>query len=455
MKLCVLGGGGFRTPFVYQALLRDDRKPRVEEVALFDTDADRLRAVDLVLAQQAAEYSDPPRVRSSTSLRAALTGADFVFVAIRVGGLAGRVVDERVALDLGVLGQETTGAGGLAYALRTVPVTLEIARTIAEVAPTAYVMNFTNPAGIITEAMRAVLGDRVVGICDTPSGMGRRVAGSLGLEHDDVQVDYVGLNHLGWLRGVRHRGVDVLPSLLADTQRVERLDEGHVFGADWLRRLGAIPNEYLYYYYRSREAVAAILASGQTRGEYLAATQPEFFAAALAEPERAARLWQHTVDAREASYMAEATGGTQGHPAVDTSGGDAPDPSQLGYAGVALAVMAAIGRNERSAAILNVGNGTTIAGLPHDGVIEVPCVVDGDGAHPLATAAPDAHQLGLMAQVKAVERHVITAATTGSRDEALLGFALHPLVGSFDVADRLLDGYIARSPQIAAVFAPR
>ncbi len=227
MKLCILGGGGFRTPFVYQALLHDHAEPRVDEVALHDQDPERLRAVELVLDQLAAPFDVRPRIIATTSLTEALTGADFVFAAIRVGGLAGRVHDERVALDLGVLGQETTGPGGIAYALRTVPVMLRIAAEIARVAPTAYVMNFTNPAGIVTEAMREVLGDRVVGICDTPSGLGRRVAVAMGVDPGRAELDYLGLNHLGWLRRVLVDGHDVLPDLLADDDRLAGLEETH------------------------------------------------------------------------------------------------------------------------------------------------------------------------------------------------------------------------------------
>ena len=156
-----------------------------------------------------------------------------------------------------MLGQETTGPGGIAYALRTVPVMLDIAETIRRVAPNAYLLNFTNPAGIITEALQSVLGDHALGICDTPSGLGRRVAGVLGYDHTRIQMDYVGLNHLGWMRRVLVDGVDVLPVLLADGQRLDRMEEAQIFGTDWIHALGVIPNEYLYYYYFNRDAVGA------------------------------------------------------------------------------------------------------------------------------------------------------------------------------------------------------
>ena len=282
MKLCILGGGGFRTPYVYQALLRDHGFPRVTEVVLYDIDAHRLEAMTLILAQLAVGFEDAPRVVPIRSLPAAIEGSDFIFAAIRVGGVEGRRCDEHVALDLGVLGQETTGPGGLAYALRTLPVMMEVARLVRDLAPQAYLMNFTNPAGIITEAMQSVLGDRVLGICDTPSGLGRRVAGVLGLDHTRIQMDYVGLNHLGWMRRVMYDGVDVLPQLLADDDKLALMEEAQVFGTDWIRTLGAIPNEYLYYYYFNRDAVRTILSSAMTRGDFLARTQGEFFDNVLA-----------------------------------------------------------------------------------------------------------------------------------------------------------------------------
>jgi 6-phospho-beta-glucosidase len=451
MKLCILGGGGFRTPYVYQALLRDAGDPRVEEVALYDSDEDRLRSMTAILTQLAEPFPDAPRLAPTTVLEEALSGSDFVFAAVRIGGLPARACDERVALDLGVLGQETTGPGGLAYALRTVPFMVDIAHQVRELAPSAYFLNFTNPAGIITEAMQGVLGDRVLGICDTPSGLGRRVAGVLGLDHRRVRMDYVGLNHLGWMRRVLYDGEDVLPQLLADDGALAVLEEGLVFGADWLRTIGVIPNEYLYYYYFNRDAVAGILRSKETRGEFLLRTQREFFDRVRSEGAGAADLWRATVTARSASYMAEAKGGEQGDPAHQ----DQPelDPSHQGYAGVALGVMAAVSRNERATMILNVRNRGTIAGLPDDAVVEVPALVDANGVQPLSTESPDLHQLGLMQQVKAVERHTIAAALGGDREEALKAFALHPLVDSVAVARQLLDGYIERIPEVAAVFA--
>ncbi|WP_369070516.1 family 4 glycosyl hydrolase [Kineococcus terrestris] len=448
MKLAVLGGGGFRTPFVWQALLRDDGDPRVDHVVLHDTDPARLAGMRTVLDQLARGFARPPALETTTDLDTALRGADVVFSAVRVGGLAGRVADERVALDLGVLGQETTGPGGLAYALRTVPVAVDVAHRVRELAPRALVLNFTNPAGLVTEAMQAVLGERVVGICDTPSGLGRRVARLLGHDPGDVELDYVGLNHLGWLRRVLVDGRDVLPALLDDDALLARLEETALFGAGWLRTLRCVPNEYLYYWYRGAEAVRTLREAPRTRGEDLLATQRDFFTALPAAGERAADLWRATALARHATYMAEAK---DGHVAEGHDGPPETDPDQQGYAGVALAAVAAVARDESARAVLDVRNGGTVAGLPEDAVVEVPVVLDARGATPVALPPPDLHQLGLMAQVKAVERLTIEAALTGERERAVQAFAVHPLVRDLATARALVDGYVQRIPEVAAV----
>ncbi|MEV4178416.1 6-phospho-beta-glucosidase [Nonomuraea sp. NPDC049709] len=443
MRLAVLGGGGFRVPLVYGALLRDSAKPRVEEVVLYDVSPERLEAISHVLRGLAAGHDDPPRVRTTTDLDAALRDAAFVFSAVRVGGLAGRTADERVALDLGLVGQETTGPGGIAFGLRTVPVAVRVAERVAALAPRAWVINFTNPAGMITEAMRRVLGDRVIGICDSPIGLIRRAAAALGLDPARVAPDYVGLNHLGWLRGLSYEGRDVLPRLLADDAALRQVEEARLLGADWVRTLGALPNEYLYYYYFAREVVA--VSSGRTRGEALLEQQDRFYAAVAARPGDALAEWRRARRERDATYMAEARGAT------DAGERDAADLEAGGYEGIALALMAAIARGEPATMILNVRNGAAVPGLPEEAVVEIPCAVDGSGVRPLATRPLPGSFLGLAQQVKAVEQTVIEAALTGSSRLAVAAFALHPLVDSVTTARRLLDGYRARIPELAAV----
>jgi 6-phospho-beta-glucosidase len=442
VKLTILGGGGFRVPLVYGALLTDRAEGRVTEVVLHDLDDSRLYAVARVLAEQASTVDDAPTVTATTDLDDALRGADFVFSAIRVGGLEGRAHDERVALAEGVLGQETVGAGGIAYGLRTVPVAVDIARRVARLAPEAWVINFTNPAGLVTEAMSRHLGERVIGICDSPVGLGRRIARVLGANPKDAWIDYVGLNHLGWVRGLRIAGRDELPRLLADPDLLGSFEEGKLFGADWLRSLGAIPNEYLHYYYFNREAVRAYQQAEKTRGAFLREQQDRFYEEMRDPGAAALAAWDRTRAEREATYMSEnrRTAGAGERDADDLSGG---------YEKVALALMRAIARDERTTLILNVRNRGTLSVLDTEAVIEVPCLVDANGAHPVAVDPLPGHATGLVCAVKAVEREVLAAAESGSRATAVKAFALHPLVDSVNVARRLVEGYTEVHPGLA------
>ena len=448
MRLTILGGGGFRVPLVHRALLADEGPGRVTDLVLHDLDPARLRTVGAVLADAERAAGRPgPRVHLETDLEASLRGADFVFSAIRVGGLAGRVCDERTALDHGVLGQETTGAGGVCYGLRTVPVAVRIAEAVRRVAPDAHVINFTNPAGMVTEAMSQVLGERVVGICDSPVGMFKRVARALEVKVDRAVFDYAGLNHLGWLRRVLVDGTDVLPRLLADPASVESFEEGRLFGADWLATLGTVPNEYLWYWYYSADAVAAARRAGSTRGEVLLEQQAGFWGedAVAGSSGGALTAWERVRRARESSYMADsrdATGAGE-REAEDLDGG--------GYDRVALQLMRAVARDERTTRVLNVPNRHTLTGLDTDAVVEVPCVVDAGGWRPCATAPLDPHAFGLVATMKAVERSTIEAALSGSYATATKALALHPLVGSVTVARGILDAELAALPELRRV----
>ncbi len=444
MRLAILGGGGFRVPLVYRALLGDTAAGRVDQVILHDVDRSRLTGISAVLQAMARGHQDAPTITATENLEEAVAGADFVFVAVRVGGLSGRVADERVALDLGLLGQETTGPGGVAYGLRTVPVAQQIAETVCRVAPDAWVINFTNPAGLVTEAMQSVLGGRAVGICDSPIALGRRAARALGRRLDEVELGYVGLNHLGWLRSLGIEGTDHLPHLLADDAALAPLEETQLFGADWLRTLGAIPNEYLHYYYFTKEAVASARAARSTRGEFLRTQQTAFYDRLAGSRGDARAEWEAVLAERNSTYMQEARG-----EGVDR---DEEDLVSGGYEGVALALMRALAGGEPASLILNVANGAAVQGLPADAVVEVPCLVDAAGIRPVGGTQLEGHMLGLAQQVKAVDRLVIEAASTGSPQRAVEAFALHPLVDSVSSARALLAGYRARIPELDAVF---
>jgi 6-phospho-beta-glucosidase len=443
MKLTIVGGGGFRVPLVYGALLDKAERLGLEEVVLHDVDAGRLARIGAVLDGLAEVRGGRLPFRATTELDDALEGADYVFCAIRSGRLEGRVVDEQVPLALGVLGQETTGPGGICFALRTIPEMVALAERMRARAPGAWLINFTNPAGMVTEAVQQVLGERAIGVCDSPSGLCRRVARALGRDRGELAFDYFGLNHLGWLKGVRDHDGELLPALLADDDALAGFEEGRLFGGDWLRTLAMVPNEYLYFFYYGRETVAAIRDSAAPRGAFLLEQQAAFYATGGQPPAEALAAWQATRHDRERTYMAEAR----------SAAGDAGEheiEENAGYETEAMAVLEAMALNTRAVLILNTANRSSLPGLDARAVVEVPAVVGRAGPQPLAVGEVPAHAGALLAQMKDVERATIEAALTRSRAQAVRALALHPLVPSVTVARAILDGYAERLPALAA-----
>ncbi len=447
MKLTIVGGGGFRVPLVYGALLKKRAQLPFDEIVLHDVDEMRLKRMSSVLDGLAAEHGDELPFRVTTDLDDAIEGADFVFCAIRVGLLEGRVVDESVPLSMGVLGQETMGPGGICFALRTIPEMVRLAEVVAERAPQAWLINFTNPAGMVTEAVQQVLGDRAVGICDSPSGMCRRVARALHRDPADMWFDYFGLNHLGWLQGARDADRDLLPELLADDEALASFEEGRMFGGDWLRTLGMIPNEYLFYFYYGADTVASILESPKSRGAYLLEQQSAFYAQNGQDAAQALGAWRATRHERERTYMAEA------RDAAGVGGEhDSGDSDSGGYEGEAMAVVEAIANNTRAILILNTANRSALPFLDQRAVVEVPAVVGRTGPVPVAIGETPPHTRALVSTIKDVERTTIEAALSGSTELAVRALALHPLVPSVTVARRIFAGYRERIPELQERF---
>jgi 6-phospho-beta-glucosidase len=478
MRLMIAGGGGFRVPLVYRALSSGPFAGLVRELVLYDVDAGRLAAVEAVLASLGSQQSSAglppgnlPAVRTTTSLPQALAGTDMVFAAIRPGGTAGRIADERIPLDLGLLGQETTGAGGISYALRSIPRMLELAMEMRDRCPEAWLLNFTNPAGMVTEALVPVLGRRVVGICDSAGGLVHRAARAAGVALPEGRLDgvgYYGLNHLGWLYRLESGGQDALPGLLADAGALAGFEEGKLFPQPFLADLGCLPNEYLFYYYETGRALSGIRSAAQTRGESIDRQQSELYPRLAAAGAGAYRLWEEARRSREEGYLAEARPASERRDETDLAGG--------GYERVALAVMRALSGGGPAGLVLNTPNTLpgagpaepAIPGLRADAVVEVPCRVTPDGVAPLPQERPAPAQLALMRRVKEVERLVVRAtalkerAVAGPeaglpsgirREAALAAFARHPLVDSTVLAAKLLAGYEAAFPELQRLWA--
>ncbi len=297
---------------------------------------------------------------------------------------------------------------------------------------------------MITESLQTVLGERAVGICDSPDHLGREVAHALGLPVTDLAIDYAGLNHLGWVYAARHDGHDLLPGLLADDARLARLPAAALFGHERLRELGMVPNEYLFYFEHPEQAIEGFERAGATRAQLLAENQRGFYSATPTSPQEAARTWRRAVHARNRSYMAE----TREQEADEPLEGEDEQPVG-GYDAAALAVMEALGGERPTVLFLDVANRGALPFLDDTAVVEVPAVVGRGGITPVASGNLPEAVHPLIARIKEVDRLTIRAAAEGSRTLALEALTHHPLTPSAAVAEQILDGYIARQPLLA------
>jgi 6-phospho-beta-glucosidase len=451
LKVAILGAAGVRTPLIIRAFITRQERLGLDELALMDIDGARLELIAALTAP--IETANPLRfkITRTTDARTALAGADFVITTFRVGDMAARAVDERVALDHGVLGQETTGPGGYAMGLRTIPVLFGYLDLMREVCPDAWLINFANPAGMLAEAViNHGQWPRAVGICDAPVSMLRGAAFFLRVPPGDIHLDYFGLNHLGWARGVWHQGRDRLPELIEMFVRAGVDMPGYPFPPGLIQALGMLPNEYLYYYY-SDDAVENLRRAGRTRGEQLLALNTALFADL--EQARAAEdfdgmqaIFERYHRARGATYFVAETGGKGSHDLTHLSREELEALGEEGYAGVALNTMEALAgvSGASKTLILNVANRGAIAGMRADDVVETVCWVGAGTVRPLAVGEVPDHALGLMKQVKGYERLTVEAALTGRYATALAALVLHPLVPAHTTAKAILDEYIQR-----------
>ena len=447
MKMTLLGSG-VRAPFVLRGLTAGQNDLGLDEVVLHDTDRERLELMSALGGHLCAEWGAQFSVRGEPDPSAAIADAQFVFSAIRPGQEGARAVDEEVPLKQGVLGQETTGPGGFAMALRTIPAMLGYARLMHNVAPNALLVNFTNPVGIVMQALHDHASVRAVGICDGPISMQRSIAAFLERPREQVHADYFGLNHCGWIHRVLVDGHDRLPEVLERFEELQALDEQWtLFDADLVRSIGMLPMEYLYFYYYRDRAVEHIRGSGSSRGRQLQALNDALWPVLRANVDSgdlpAARAaWEHAMSERDATYFARERGESVPDEMEDVSDVFAGE----GYEGVATAVMAAAVQRRKVPLILNVANRGAIGGLRDDDVVEVTCLADEHGAHPIAQGDMPDSALALISQVKLYERLTVKAAVDGSYDAALAALLAHPLVASYPSARAILDGYIESLP---------
>jgi 6-phospho-beta-glucosidase len=439
MKLCVIGGGGLRTPLLIRGLLaRTDRLP-VREVCLLDVNMAALGLIKPLIEEALSAAGRPFRVIYTADAPMAIAGSAFVLSTVRVGGIESRIIDEQVAMQHGVLGQETTGAGGFAYALRSIPAMLTYAELMRRHAPNAWLINFSNPAGLITQALTQYGGVKAFGICDTPPMTLKAVAGLLGVPDGEIVPRYAGLNHLGWFTGLSYRGQDLLPKLLGRVSELRKVPELAMFHPALIASLKALPTEYLYFFYYRDQAVANLQRAGRTRGEVILDQNRRFRdAMAVVAPGHDTGHWPvyyRYLSERQGTYM------------QSESGAAAPmeaHPEQEGYEGVALGMIESIVLGLNRIMIANVPNGSTIPELGPADVVEVPCTMTVAGPVPVYPGCLPAHALGLVQTVKAYERLTVEAAVEGSIEKGVLALSLHPLVGSYPLAASLMEAYVDR-----------
>ncbi|HSD48498.1 MAG TPA: 6-phospho-beta-glucosidase [Actinomycetota bacterium] len=412
VNVAVVGAGSTYTPELVEGFARRADRFPMDTLALLDIDPERLEVVGALAERMLRKVGWAGRLERTTDRDAALDGADFVIVQLRVGGQQARYLDETIPPRFGCIGQETTGPGGFAKALRTVPVVLELADLAERLgAPGVWVVDFTNPTGLVTQALLDA-GHRALGLCNVAVGFQRRYAARFGVEPERVDLEHVGLNHLSWERAVRVDGVDRLPEILATS--IEELADESGTPPEVVHALGAIPSYYLRYYYLTEQILEQQRAGERTRAEEVMEIE-----AGLLDLYR-----DPTLDVKPA--LLEERGGAF-------------------YSEAAAQLVASLHAGTGDVQVVNLRNAGAIPNLPDDDVVEVPARIDRDGAHPVALAPLAPEMLGLVQHAKAYERLAVEAAITGDRTVALRALLTNPLGPSAPRAPGLLDALLAGS----------
>jgi 6-phospho-beta-glucosidase len=421
VKVAVIGGGSTYTPELVEGFgLRRDVLP-VEELVLHDIDQSRLDVVGGLAERILGKLEFPGRLTLTTDRESAVEGADFVLVQLRVGGLRARLQDETIPPKFGCIGQETTGPGGFAKALRTVPVVLEIAEDTARLgAPGAWLLDFTNPAGLVTQGL-IDHGHRAIGLCNIPIGFQRDLAKQLGVEPSQVQLEHVGLNHLSWERRVMVDGVDRLPELIDGF--ADQLGEDVDLPGDLVRLLRAIPSYYLRYFYLTDE---------------------------ILEKQRSERPRADEVMEIERGLLE-----MYADPKLDVKPKLLEQRGGAFYSEAAAMLVESLHTDRGDVQVVNVRNDGAIPNMADDAVVEVACRIDAGGATPLPVEPLAPEMLGLVEQVKAYERLVVAAAVSGDRARALKALMANPLTSQYRVAVPLLEALLdANREHLPRFFQP-
>ncbi|MFI9508228.1 6-phospho-beta-glucosidase [Nocardia sp. NPDC052566] len=417
LKLAIVGGGSTYTPELIDGFARLRDTLPISELTLIDPAADRLELIAALARRIFDKQGHPAVVSTTTSIAEGVDGADAVLLQLRIGGQAARNEDESWPLECGCVGQETTGAGGLAKALRTVPVVLDIAEHVRRANPDAWIIDFTNPVGIVTRALQTA-GHKAVGLCNVAIHLQRKFAQHLGVEPELVRLDHVGLNHLTWERGVTvldhpgaATGYEALPKLIADFGA--QIADDLRMPLPLLQHLGSVPSYYLRYYYQHDTVVEELRAKGSRAAEVA------------------------TIERQLLEMYAD--------PALDTKPELLAQRGGAYYSEAAVQLLAALHGTGAGVQVVNARNDGTLPFLPDDAVIEVPAEVDGAGVRPLPQQPVPPRYSGLIAHVTAYEQLALRAALEGGRDLVFDALFAHPLIGQWELAEQLTDRLIAHN----------
>jgi 6-phospho-beta-glucosidase len=413
IKVSVIGAGSSYTPELIEEFVETWDEFPVRKLSLMDIDSGRLEIIGGLASRMISAGGRKIELEATQDRQRAISGSRFVINQIRVGGMQARIKDEQIPLRFGVIGQETTGPGGFAKALRTIPAVLSIAEDVHRYAPDAVLINFTNPAGLITEALSRYSSVPVIGLCNLPIGAEMRISQALGVERSQLKLDWIGLNHLNWIRGASVNGEDVWDQVFNQALQGARQNppDGWNFSADLLRSLGMIPCGYLNYYYHHPTMLDKQRNADQTRGEQVLEIERE-----LLELYRDPEL-------KEKPSLLEKRGGAY-------------------YSKAAVSLMSAITNDKREIHIVNIRNQGAVPGLPHDVVVEVPAVIGLQSVKPLAVQPMSDEIGGLVHMVKAYEVLAATAGAYGDRRKALQALLTQPLTPSFSAAQGLLEALL-------------
>ncbi|KXG78433.1 putative 6-phospho-beta-glucosidase [Fervidicola ferrireducens] len=423
LKIAVIGGGSSYTPELIEGFIKKATEVPVSEIYLVDVEQgkEKLEIVGNLARRMVEKAGLDIKINLTLERKEAIDGADFVITQFRVGGIDARIRDEKIPLKYNVIGQETTGPGGFAKALRTIPVILEICKDIEELSPNAWLINFTNPSGIITETALKHSKVKALGLCNVPVNMISHVAKACGVEMERIYIQFAGLNHLVWGLRVYLDGEDITEKLMEQLTSEENMTMKNIPALEWdkdlIKSLGMLPCPYHRYYYmmdKMLEEEKRQSASEGTRGEVVKKVEQELF-----------ELYKNP-------ELAEKP------PQLERRGGAL-------YSYAACNLISSIVNNKKDIQVVNVKNNGTILDLPENVVIETNCVIDKDGAHPLSIGRVPARIRGLMQVVKAYEELTIEAGVNGDYNAALQALTIHPLVPSTGIAKKILDNILAEN----------